>query len=100
MLCGAYTLAQNNHVCSNMLYRLLAVHQQASLDLVLWLLFFPGIIALVLAGTSFVERARRFRERSPSAPGGPPIYYFKTVIPTRPACPLSRSMPVPLGRAA
>jgi len=41
MLCGAYTLAQNNHVRSDMVYRLLSVRQQATLDLVLWLSFFP-----------------------------------------------------------
>lgn len=82
MLCGAYTLAQNNHVRSDMIYRLLSVRQQAALDLVLWVLFFfPGIIALVVAGYYFAEMSWRFGERSPSSPGGPPIYPFKTVIP-------------------
>lgn len=82
MLCGAYTLAQNNHVRSDMLYRLLTVRQQAALDLVLWLLFFyPGIIALIWAGSHFAEMSWRFQERSPTSPSGPPIYHFKTVIP-------------------
>ena len=82
MLCGAYTLAQNNHVRSDMLYRLLTVRQQAALDLVLWLLFFyPGIIALIWAGSHFAEMSWRFKERSPTSPSGPPIYHFKTVIP-------------------
>lgn len=82
MLCGAYTLAQNNHVRSDMVYRLLSVRQQATLDLVLWcLFFFPGVIALVLAGISFAEMSWRFGERSPTSPSGPPIYHFKTIIP-------------------
>jgi TRAP-type mannitol/chloroaromatic compound transport system permease small subunit len=82
MLCGAYTLAQNNHVRSDLVYRLLSVRQQATLDLVLWFLFFyPGIIALMLAGSHFAEMSWRFKERSPTSPSGPPIYHFKTVIP-------------------
>lgn len=82
MLCGAYTLAQNNHVRSDMVYRLLSVRQQATLDLVLWLLFFfPGIVALIMAGSSFAEMSWRFKERSPTSPSGPFIYPFKTVIP-------------------
>ncbi len=65
-----------------MVYRLLSVRQQATLDLVLWFVFFfPGIIALMVAGYYFAEMSWRFRERSPSSPGGPPIYPFKTVIP-------------------
>ncbi len=82
MLCGAYTLAQNNHVRSDMIYRLLSVRQQGILDLCLWFVFFfPGILALILAGYYFAEMSWRFHERSPTSPSGPFIYPFKTVIP-------------------
>ena len=59
------------------------VRQQAIFNLVLWFIFFfPGIIALMISyGYYFAEMSWRFRERSPTSPGGPPLYPFKTVIP-------------------
>ena len=67
---------------SDMFYRLLSVRQQATLDLVLWFVFFfPGIIALVLAGYYFAEMSWRFKERSPMLAGRPADLSFQTVIP-------------------
>src|ERR1051326_1576685 len=44
MLCGAYTLAQNAHVRGDFLYSSMRPRLQASLDIVLYLVFFlPGI---------------------------------------------------------
>ncbi len=82
MLCGAYALAQNNHVRCDMVYRLLPVRIQAAIDLAMYFIFFfPGIIALVWSGYRFAETSWRFGERSVAVPSGPPIYFFKTVIP-------------------
>jgi TRAP-type mannitol/chloroaromatic compound transport system permease small subunit len=82
MLCGAYTLAQNNHVRGDVFYRFWSVRTQATLDLILFFVFFfPGIIALVWAGYYFAEMSWRFRESSMLTPSGPPLYHFKTVIP-------------------
>src|SRR6201995_2058701 len=48
MLCGAYTLAQNAHVRGDFLYSSMRPRVQASLDLVLYIVFFiPGIAALI-----------------------------------------------------
>jgi len=82
MLVGAYTLAQNNHVRGDVIYRFWPVRVQAALDLGLYFLFFfPGIVSLVWAGYYFAEMSWRFGERSMMTPDGPPIYPFKTVIP-------------------
>ncbi len=50
MLCGAYALAQNAHVRGDFLYSSMKPRTQASLDLVLYFVFFlPGILALIWA---------------------------------------------------
>ena len=47
MMCGAYTLSQDGHVRGDFFYGSAAPRTQASLDLVLYFLFFiPGVIAL------------------------------------------------------
>src|SRR5665647_2014443 len=52
MLCGAYTLAQNAHVRGDFLYSSMQPRLQASLDIVLYVVFFlPGIAALIYAGS-------------------------------------------------
>src|ERR1700710_841026 len=54
MLCGAYTLAQNAHVRGDFLYSSMRPRTQATLDLVLYIVFFlPGIAALVYSGWTF-----------------------------------------------
>src|SRR3979490_3026440 len=54
MLCGAYTLAQNAHVRGDFLYSSMRPRTQASLDLVLYMVFFiPGIAALIYSGYTF-----------------------------------------------
>jgi TRAP-type mannitol/chloroaromatic compound transport system permease small subunit len=82
MLCGAYALAQNNHVRGDVFYRFWSVRTQAIVDLILFFVFFfPGVLALVWAGYYFAEMSWRFGERSMLTPSGPPLYHFKTVIP-------------------
>ena len=57
MIAGAYTLAQNGHVRGDFLYSSMKPRRQASLDLVLYIVFFlPGIAALVYAGLGICLR--------------------------------------------
>jgi TRAP-type mannitol/chloroaromatic compound transport system permease small subunit len=82
MLCGAYTLAQNAHVRGDFLYSSMRPRTQASLDLVLYLVFFvPGIAALIYAGYDYAADSWRIAEHSNVTADGPPVYHFKTVIP-------------------
>jgi TRAP-type mannitol/chloroaromatic compound transport system permease small subunit len=82
MLCGAYTLAQNGHVRGDFLYSSFKPRTQASLDLILYFLFFiPGILALVYAGYSYAGDSWRIGEHSNVTADGPPVYHFKTIIP-------------------
>jgi TRAP-type mannitol/chloroaromatic compound transport system permease small subunit len=82
MLCGAYTLAQDGHVRGDFLYSNMKPRTQASLDLVLYFLFFlPGIAALAYAGYGYALDSWRIDEHSNVTANGPPIYPFKMVIP-------------------
>ena len=82
MMCGAYTLAQDGHVRGDFLYSNMRPRTQAALDLALYFLFFiPGILALVYAGYYFAGDSWRISEHSNVTSDGPPVYYFKSVIP-------------------
>src|SRR5712672_2119362 len=82
MLCGAYTLAQNAHVRGDFLYSSMRPRTQASLDLVLYIVFFlPGIAALVYAGYFYAADSWHIAEHSNVTADGPPVYHFKSVIP-------------------
>ena len=82
MLCGAYTLALAGHVRADFVYIYLKPRGQASLDLVLYLLFFiPCMIGLIYAGSDFAADSWRIGEHSTVTAEGPPVYHFKTVIP-------------------
>lgn len=93
MMAGAYTLARNGHVRGDVLYGFLPVRVQASLDLVLYFLFFiPGIAALAWSGIGFAQVAWSLHEHSSLTPGGPPVYHFKTLIPIAGALVLLQGM--------
>ena len=82
MMCGAYTLALAGHVRADFVYIYLKPRTQASLDLALYFLFFmPGILGLIYAGYGYAADSWRIAEHSNVTAEGPPIYYFKTVIP-------------------
>ena len=82
MIAGPYTLARNNHVRGDFLYRNWPPRRQAAMDLALYFLFFfPGILALVYAGIPFSQRSWMMNEHSMNSPNGPPIYPFKALIP-------------------
>lgn len=82
MMCGAYTLAQNAHVRGDFLYSSMRPRTQASLDLVLYVVFFiPGIAALIYSGWIFALESWRINEHSTVTADGPPVWQFKFVIP-------------------
>ena len=82
MLCGAYTLAQNAHVRGDFLYSSMQPRMQASLDIVLYVVFFlPGVTALIYAGYDYASLSWHINEHSNVTANGPPVYQFKTVIP-------------------
>jgi TRAP-type mannitol/chloroaromatic compound transport system permease small subunit len=82
MMTGAYALSRNAHVRGDVVYRFFPVKTQASIDLVLYIIFFfPGVIALVYSGYAFAAFAWLIKERSSFSPSGPPLYHFKSVIP-------------------
>jgi TRAP-type mannitol/chloroaromatic compound transport system permease small subunit len=82
MMAGAYTLAKNGHVRGDVLYGFFRPRTQATIDLVLFIVFFiPGVIALTYAGYFYAAESWAIDEHSNVTAGGPPIYPFKTVIP-------------------
>lgn len=82
MMCGAYTLSLAAHVRADFVYIYMKPRGQAALDLALYFLFFlPGIIGLIYAGYGYAADSWRIGEHSTITAEGPPIYYFKTVIP-------------------
>jgi TRAP-type mannitol/chloroaromatic compound transport system permease small subunit len=68
MMAGAYTLAKNGHVRGDVLYGFFMPRTQATLDLILYFLFFmPGVVAMTWAGWNFANE----RWRSAKAPSAP-----------------------------
>ena len=81
MMAGAYTLAKGGHVRGDVLYGFFAPRTQATIDLVLYILFFlPGIFALTYAGWIYANESMVIREQTFS-PDPLPLYPFKFVIP-------------------
>ena len=82
IMAGAYTLSRNGHVRGDVIYRLWPERVQAGLDLVLYFLFFfPGVVALVIAGWGYGTDAFRLLEVSVNSPIGVPIWPLKMLIP-------------------
>ena len=81
MMAGAYTLSKNGHVRGDVLYGFFSQRTQATIDLVLYVLFFlPGIFALTWAGWTFANDALAIREQTFNA-DPIPLYPFKFIIP-------------------
>ena len=82
MMSGAYTLSKNGHVRGDVLYGFFQPRTQATLDLILYFLFFiPGVVAMTYAGYFYAAESWAINEHSNITADGPPIYPFKTVIP-------------------
>ncbi|MES2413981.1 MAG: TRAP transporter small permease subunit [Pseudomonadota bacterium] len=81
MTAGAYTLSKNGHVRGDVLYGFFRPRVQASIDLVLYIIFFlPGVIAMTWAGWIYAGESFAIREQTFSA-DPLPLYPFKFIIP-------------------
>ena len=81
IMAGAYTLARDGHVRADVFYRLWPPRVQAGLELVLYFLFFfPGILALIIAGWRYAARSTGYLEVSVMSPANIPIFQFKMLM--------------------
>ncbi|MES2102218.1 MAG: TRAP transporter small permease subunit [Pseudomonadota bacterium] len=81
MFAGAYTLSKAGHVRGDVLYGFFRPRTQATIDLVLYIVFFlPGILALTWAGWTYANESLAMREQTFNA-DPLPVYPFKFVIP-------------------
>lgn len=82
LMASAYTLSRDGHVRGDIFYRNFSPRTQAIIDLTLYLLvFFPAMIALMVAGWRFFLASFLIRETSPLSPYATPVYPLKAVIP-------------------
>lgn len=82
MMAGAYTLSKAGHVRGDVLYGFFRPRTQATIDLVLYIVFFlPGVFALTYAGYYYAAESWAVNEHSNVTAEGPPIYPFKTMLP-------------------
>ena len=82
MMSGAYALSQDAHVRGDVIYRLMPAKAQASIDLLLYIVFLgPGAVALIYYGYGFASDSWFYKEVSWSSPSRIQIYFFKTLIP-------------------
>ncbi len=82
MMAGAYTLSKAGHVRGDVLYGFFEPRTQATIDLVLYIIFFiPGVFALTYAGYFYAAESWAIRESSTITAEGPPIYPFKAMLP-------------------
>ena len=81
MMAGAYTLSKNGHVRGDVLYGFFRPRTQATLDLVLYILFFlPGVLAMTYAGWIYFQDSLAIKETTFNA-DPIPVYPFKFFIP-------------------
>ena len=81
-MAGAYTLSRGGHVRADMFSRQWPPRVQATVELVLYILFFfPGVISLVYSGWSYGNDSMRIHEMSINSPVGIPIWQIKMLIP-------------------
>ena len=82
LMSGAYALSRNAHVRADVIFRLLRPRVQASLELILYVVFFfPGITSFMVAGYGYAHDSFGYREVSVNSPVGVPIWQLKALIP-------------------
>jgi TRAP-type mannitol/chloroaromatic compound transport system permease small subunit len=82
LMAGPYTLSRNGHVRGDVFYRKWRPRVQAGIELVLYFIFFfPGVLALMIAGWDYGTESMRIREVSVNSPVGVPIWQLKMLIP-------------------
>lgn len=81
-MAGAYTLSRGGHVRGDFIYRMWRPRTQGIMELSLYILFFfPGVLALVIAGWQYGYEAFKIREVSVNSPAGIPVWQLKFLIP-------------------
>lgn len=82
MMAGAYTLSRDGHVRADMFYRTFRPRVQATIELVLYLIFFyPGVLALIIYGYPYAMDSLRWGEVSINSPANVPVFQLKFIIP-------------------
>ena len=82
LMAGAYTLSRNGHVRGDVLYRFWRPRVQATVDLVLYVVFFlPAVAAWIYSGWGYAKMSIQFREVSIFSPAGVPVFPLKALIP-------------------
>lgn len=82
MMAGAYALSRDSHVRGDVFFRLWKPKTQATIEFILYFLFFfPGVLALIVAGFDYASESWRYKEVSVMSPAGIPIFQFKLIIP-------------------
>lgn len=82
IMSGAYALSRNAHVRGDVFFRLLKPRVQATIELVLYFIFFyPGVTALIIAGFGYASDSFRYKEVSVNSPVGVPVWQLKALIP-------------------
>lgn len=82
LMAGPYALSRDGHVRGDVVYRLFPQRVQASIDLVLHIIFLlPGIGAMMYQGAIYAQESWTYWETSIFSPAGIPIYPLKTLIP-------------------
>jgi TRAP-type mannitol/chloroaromatic compound transport system permease small subunit len=82
LMAGAYALSRGGHVRADVVYRLWKPRTQATMDLILYVLFFlPAVAAFIYAGWNYASMSIRFKEVSIFSPAGVPVFPLKTLVP-------------------
>ncbi|MDH5263648.1 MAG: TRAP transporter small permease subunit [Betaproteobacteria bacterium] len=82
LMSGAYALSRNAHVRGDVFYRLLSPRKQATIEIILYFLFFyPGVTSLIIAGYGYAHDSFGYKEVSVNSPVGVPIWQLKALIP-------------------
>jgi TRAP-type mannitol/chloroaromatic compound transport system permease small subunit len=82
LMAGAYGLSRGSHVRADVVYRLWRPRTQASMDLLLYIIFFlPAVAAFIYAGWNYAKMSVQFREVSIFSPAGVPVFPLKALIP-------------------
>ncbi|WP_298825623.1 TRAP transporter small permease subunit [uncultured Piscinibacter sp.] len=82
LMAGAYTLSRGGHVRADVFSRRWRPRTQATVELVLYFIFFfPGVLALVIAGWGYGHESFAIREVSVNSPVGVPVWPLKLLIP-------------------
>ena len=82
LMSGAYTLSRGGHVRADIFQRRWRPRTQAVLEIILYaLFFFPGVLAMIIAGWGYGHDSFAIHEVSVNSPVGVPIWPLKLLIP-------------------